>query len=183
MTQYARLQLFSKIVRFLILFAVLILSIGLLLEYGFGVSEYEWTTGDSEYRIGVTPDYHPKYQELKALDGVNLWLLSIYPLTLISIELMVLYWLQKLFGFYAKGQFFHQDTARCYSVLIWTFVFQFFFRYYEEYILWLFYPDKNKVGINAYFEAGEFVILLVLLVIAYVLKMANQIDKENKEFI
>jgi hypothetical protein len=183
MTQYARLQLFSKFVRYVILLATFAVALGLVAEYGYGLSQIDWAYGDSDYVFDVTPDYHQKYLDLKLLPGVNLWLLALYPLIILSAEFVILYWLQKLFSFYARGQFFHTDTTRCYTVLLWAFVFQFFFRVYEEYFLWLFYPDKHGIGINFHLDFGTSGMMLVLIVIVYVLKIANQIDKENKEFI
>ncbi len=184
MTQYSKLKLFSKVIWFLTIFLALWDVGWLVAYYGFDISHVEYDINSShQYAFSFSPTDSVMYQDLLTTDGVNLVALSFFPITIIFLTLFTLFWLQRLFGFYSKGHFFGDQVTRCYLVLIWTRIFHFFFTTYNEQILIYFYPDSSDVVVSVDISTNEFMLLALLLVVSYVLKMANQIKKENQEFV
>ncbi len=183
MAQYSKLKLFSKVIWFATLLLALWRVGALVANYGFGIGHVEFNPNSNQhYSFTFSSTYSDMYQDLLTTDGVNLVALSFFPITIIFLTLFTLFWLQRLFGFYSKGHFFGDQVTRCYLVLIWARIFHFFFMTYNEQILIYFYPDRSDL-VSVDININEFLLLAVLLVVSYVLKMANQIKKENQEFV
>ena len=93
------------------------------------------------------------------------------------------YWLQRLFGEYQKGEFFTANNMKCYLWLIWLKAGQILYTLILPFIL-PYLPngptfEKVSVAINI----SAIFTWLLLVCIVYVLKMAHEINNENKEFI
>lgn len=94
------------------------------------------------------------------------------------------YWLWRLFGQYAQGDFFGRESDRCYLWLIWLYGVFIPLRVMESiWISYLSHLHGNELTLLIEFDIGRIFTLFVLVSILYVLRAAKQIDQENKEFV
>jgi len=102
----------------------------------------------------------------------------------IAITLILgVYWLQRLFGEYQAGRFFSDGTMRCYVWLVWLKAFNFVYSAIWPLLLEQL-PVAGSTGTVAMsIDAGTLVELMVLLLIVHLLKVAQQLNDENKAFI
>lgn len=95
--------------------------------------------------------------------------------------LLGFYWLQRLFAIYQRGEFFSQPSMGCYLWLVWLKVASFIYGALLPILLVQLAPSDEPVAIVINF--GDFFTLLLLLVTMYLLKAAQAINQENREFV
>ncbi len=97
--------------------------------------------------------------------------------------LLGVYWLQRMFGEYQRGNFFTDGTMRCYLWLVWLKAAAFIYGMLWPLLLAGLLPAGESLELGITIEAGTLVELVVLLLIVHLLRAAQQINDENKAFI
>jgi Protein of unknown function (DUF2975) len=99
------------------------------------------------------------------------------------IFLLATYWLQRLFGVYAAGDFFSEDSLSCYLWLVWLKAASFLYQIVLPAIVDALAPasDTNQIGIVI--EASALVELVLLVFIVHILREAQRINEENESFV
>ncbi len=126
--------------------------------------------------------YH-QYDELRQDEGTSQFWLVVVAVPDIIIAFLFYYWLQALFGAYQKGEFFAEYSMRCYLWLVWLKMSDFLYELLTPALLSLVPGVPEETGMHFNIDIGEFFTLALLLVILYVLRNAQQIEAENKEFV
>lgn len=136
--------------------------------------------GHDTLMIGID---HPQFDRLwREQEGLRSQLLvSIAPLALVV--LLFCYWLQSLFGLYSKGAFFSPESIAACLWLVWL---KFVGLIYL--VLWPFVvalmPAFDAVGeLDINLPLMDVLTALLLLVVVHVLRAAQAIDAENREFV
>ena len=94
------------------------------------------------------------------------------------------YWLQKLLGYYQQGQFFCRETMTCYLWLIWLKVFDVVLDITQALVTGYYHGSIfEHTRIEVPIDFADITTILLMLVIAYLLKAAKEIEEENREFI
>lgn len=102
---------------------------------------------------------------------------------IIAIVFLSVYWLQRLFGEYSKGEFFTNNNMKCYLWLIWLKIIHFIYSLSLPFIFGFFPEQMGRHEASIALDISSFFTWLLLICIVYVLKMAQEINNENKEFI
>ncbi|NRD75816.1 DUF2975 domain-containing protein [Shewanella sp. VB17] len=98
--------------------------------------------------------------------------------------LIGVYWLQKLLGYYQQGHFFGSESMSCYLWLIWIKVFDFVIEIIQQLVTGYYHQTFfEHTNIELTIDFGKITTVLLMLIIAYLLKAAKEIEAENKEFI
>jgi hypothetical protein len=180
MTLHSKLKLVCNVIRY----GVLVFIITFVLAMA---GQYVLNDGGTVTLWGSSLTYNlvgsKFYQDMAATPGVSLWGVAFFPLLTFCVTTFASFWFYRLFGYYAKGQFFGDDVMRCYFMIIFTRIIDFFYTAFYDQLIWMFHPGRSEIKANILFDVQAFFTLVVLLVILYILKMANQLDKENQEFI
>lgn len=103
------------------------------------------------------------------------------PLGLIFV--LGIYWLQRLFGAYAAGRFFTDETMSCYLWLVWLKVASFAYQIALPLVFTRLASPANPVDANINIEVSTVVELMVLLLIVHILREAQRIHDENESFV
>ena len=99
------------------------------------------------------------------------------------IFLLGIYWLQRLFGAYAAGRFFTDESMACYLWLVWLKVASFAYQLVLPLLLnWLATP-ASPVDTDVIIDISTLVELMVLLLIVHILREAQRINDENESFV
>ena len=179
MTTQSKLQLISQIFRYGVIgFAFLFLT-SLVLHYLLGINKLE--LGIFTVSLDITP--WKSYQEMKAAPGVSAFGIAFFPLLTFSVISYTTFWFYRLFDYYSKGHFFGDEVMRCYVMILWTRVVDFLYTSFYDVLIWAFHPERKDFNVEVVVDMKTLFTLVVLLVITYILKLANQIDKENREFV
>lgn len=112
----------------------------------------------------------------------KLWLIAVAAPE-VTMTLLFYYWLQALFGRYQQGQFFSEASMRCYLWLVWLSFSIFIYELITPFLLLALPHNHEDLGVELTINLGEFFTLSLLVVILHLLKMAQQIEAENKEFV
>jgi hypothetical protein len=123
------------------------------------------------------------YQAMREQPGVSTLGVAFFPLLTFSVISFTSFWFYRLFNYYAQGHFFGDEVMRCYMMILWTRVIDLLYTSFYEALIWLFHPNQAELDPRISFDAKAFFTLLVLFIIVYILKLANQLDKENQEFV
>ncbi len=168
--QLEKIQKISMWLRYLVIFISLVVIIAIIysyMSYGHGIVSF------ANHELGTL-------WQNPTSDKFGLSLLTA-PIVLFPI--LNVYWLQKLFGEYQKGEFFTSNNMRCYLWLIWLKVFHFFYSIALPYLFQFLPGGVEKEGFGFVVDISSFFTWLLLICIVYLLKMAQEINNENKEFI
>lgn len=170
MDRLARIQRISGVLRYLLLLVAVALGAAFVLAVlvpGQGLV----TLGDGQLN------------ELHASGaiGPGLMLVVITPMGLVLA--LGVYWLQRLFGEYQRGQFFTDGSMRCYLWLVWLKVAGFAYGVLWPVLLGAVLPDRDSANLSVNIEAGTIIELVLLLFIVHLLKAAQQIHDENRAFV
>ena len=99
------------------------------------------------------------------------------------IFILGVYWLQRLFGAYAAGRFFTDESMTCYLWLVWLKVASFAYQLVLPLIItWLAMP-ASKADSDVIIDVSSLVELMVLLLIVHILREAQRINDENESFV
>lgn len=157
---------------FKVVLIVTAISIFLFLAYEYAVNG-EFRRASSEY-------FYDLWQYEQANTGV---LLAIQLPRLFTLFLG-LYWMQRLLGHFQSGQFFGNEAMSCYLWLIWLKFADVIFKTLQELATALYHNqffEHTRISIDL--DIGSITTILLMLLIAYLLKAAKEIEAENKEFI
>jgi hypothetical protein len=110
---------------------------------------------------------------------------GLYSLTapILLFAALSIYWLQRLFGEYQRGEFFTPNNMKCYLWLIWLRVGHFLYYLALPYLFQLLPDAPANKDYTLSLDVSAFFNLLLLVCIIYVLKTAHKINQENKEFV
>ncbi|MEM9103451.1 MAG: hypothetical protein AAGB12_14135 [Pseudomonadota bacterium] len=98
--------------------------------------------------------------------------------------LSMVYWVWKLFGHYANGEFFGVKSNRCYLWLVW--IYGLGIPVSMLHSIWLAYLSselQNTFSLMLEVDLSKLFTLFVLISIVYILRAAMHIEQENKEFV
>jgi hypothetical protein len=170
MGRLERVQRISRALRYLLIFASAVIGVAIILALL--VPGQDWITiGDGQ----IT--------ELWENRAISHTLSSALIAPIGAMLALGVYWLQRLFGEYQAGNFFTDDTMRCYVWLVWLKVASFLYGLIWPMLLMKLPATGNTAEINLSLDAGTLVELIVLLVIVHLLREAQHISDENKAFI
>ena len=99
------------------------------------------------------------------------------------IFILGIYWLQRLFGAYAAGDFFTDESMRCYLWLVWLKVASFTYNLVLPLLLLWSTQAETEMDANIIVNPGALVELMVLLLIVHLMREAQRISEENKGFV
>ncbi|WP_444921817.1 DUF2975 domain-containing protein [Microbulbifer sp. CnH-101-G] len=127
---------------------------------------------------------NPLFQELWALGDEYRSMLLLGQLPTFVLSGLFIYWLWRLFGQYAKGDYFGKESDRCYVWLVWLYGASILVRLLESlWLSYLSYLHENELTLVLSFDVGRLFTLFVLVSVLYILRAAKQIEQENKEFV
>ncbi|MEH6634412.1 MAG: DUF2975 domain-containing protein [Halioglobus sp.] len=165
-----RVRTISRVFRYLVICigAVITGAAGIAL----GVSGQDWLSVGDERLADLL--------NTGAINGVSAALLMA-PVGVIFI--LGIYWLQRLFGAYAAGSFFTDESMRCYLWLVWLKVASFAYHLVLPLLFsWTAQTDGENDA-NIIVDVGALVELMVLLLIVHLMREAQRINEENKGFV
>ncbi|WNZ58120.1 hypothetical protein [Microbulbifer sp. JMSA003] len=166
-----KIQVVSTRLRWSVL-AIGLLAVGILLINFFLFDKYLFNSAN------------PFLRELWAQDDQYRPLLLIGQVPTIVLFGLFIYWLWRLFGQYAKGDYFDKESDRCYLWLVCLYGAIIPLRAIESaWISYIYYMHSEEVSLHLPFDIGRILTLFVLVSIFFILRAAKQIDQENKEFV
>lgn len=148
---------------------------------------YSYIDSD-ELRLGGDHLFHALWGH----EGANRGILFAIQLPLLLALVLGVFWMQKLLSYFQQGQFFSSQTMRCYLWLIWIKIASFIYKFLQPLITQHYHSvleqqqALNLLGhfpLELAFSFDSITTLLLMLVIAYLLKAAKDIEAENKAFI
>lgn len=110
-------------------------------------------------------------------------LLSAVISPLVVMAALVAYWLQRLFGEFQRGGFFTDSSMRCFLWLVWLKVGSFVYTIAWPLILGALPGAKPDADTEITIDVSAFFTLLLLVVIVHLLREAQAINRENREFV
>ncbi|WP_299006349.1 DUF2975 domain-containing protein [uncultured Shewanella sp.] len=173
-----KLMKISGVFRVLIILA----AVGVVVFLG-----YRYIDSDA-LRFGGSPLFHALWFH----DNANRGLLFAIQLPLFLALVLGAFWLQRLLGYFQQGHFFSNQTMNCYLWLIWIKIVSFGYKFIQPLIIHHYYSvleQQTPLHLTGHFPLqleisfDSITTLLLLLVIAYLLKAAKDIEAENKTFI
>lgn len=170
MNRLERIQRISGMLRYLLLLAAAALAVA------FALAMQE--PGQSAVTLG-----DGQLNELRSSGAIGLGLMWAFIAPIGIVLALGVYWLQRLFSEYQRGHFFTDANMRCYVWLVWLKVAAFVYSILWPVVLMLLTSAQGNVDVAISIEAGTLVELVVLLLIVYLLKEAQQIHDENKGFV
>lgn len=124
------------------------------------------------------------YAELWGNPSISQALLMAFKAPSFLVFLWAVFWLQKLLSYYEQGEFFGEQSMRCYIWLIWLKVIGLILDIAETFIVGFYYESVlGDAAIQLNIDFGDITTTLLMLIIVYLLKAAKEIEAENKEFI
>lgn len=102
---------------------------------------------------------------------------------LLGMAVLMAYWLQKLFGVFQRGEFFTDNSLRCFLWLVWLKLASFAYGMLWPWLLSALPGASTDADISITVNVGDFFGLLLMVVIVHLLREAQTISSENKEFI
>jgi hypothetical protein len=179
MTLANKLKLTSRLFRYFVWFIMgLVPALYLLLEiYRFdyvhlGVFHFDLSNN-------FLNDAHKIWQK----SHINFAAFALFLIPKLCLPFLSLYWLQRLFGLYAKGDFFSNNVTNLFLALVWT---HFILSIYQPLFDGLIVPyleGEEKFTILYTLSLGRVFTFAVILFFIYIHRLANKIEKENREFI
>ncbi|WP_299494753.1 DUF2975 domain-containing protein [uncultured Shewanella sp.] len=148
---------------------------------------YSYIDSD-ELRLGGNPLFHALWFH----EGANRGILFTIQFPLFFALVLGVFWMQKLLGYFQQGQFFSSQTMNCYLWLIWIKIVSFVYKFIQPLMIHHYYSvleQQSPLHLTGHFPLqleisfDSITTLLLLLVIAYLLKAAKDIEAENKAFI
>jgi len=119
---------------------------------------------------------------------------SLYPQGLISASqwlqlagvVLFLFWLQRLMGFFQRGDYFSNPAIRCYLWMAWLIfallVLPGLNKVYLYYLCYRYLPETD-VPLELTINFSSLVLLVLLPLIIYLLRVAQSLETENREFV
>ncbi|WP_444905159.1 hypothetical protein ACJJIU_10840 [Microbulbifer sp. CnH-101-E] len=136
------------------------------------------------YDINGFNSSNPVFQELWGLGDQFRPMLILGQLPTFVLSGLFIYWLWRLFGQYAKGDYFGKESDRCYLWLVWLYGVSIPLGMLESlWLSYLSYVHNNEFTLFFALDIGRLFTLFVLVSVLYILRAAKQIDQENKEFV
>ncbi|WP_298775582.1 DUF2975 domain-containing protein [uncultured Shewanella sp.] len=168
----------SGVIRVLIILA----AVGLFVFLG-----YSYIDSD-ELRLGS----NHLFNMLWSHEGASRGMLFAIQLPLLFALVFGVFWMQKLLSYFQQGQFFSSRTMSCYLWLIWIKIASFIYKFLQPLIIQHYHSileQQQALHLVGHFPLelelsfDNITTLLLMLVIAYLLKAAKDIEAENKAFI
>ncbi|MEM7020860.1 MAG: hypothetical protein AAF512_26395 [Pseudomonadota bacterium] len=98
-----------------------------------------------------------------------------------------MFWLQRLFGLFGRGEYFSNQSVTCCLWLAWLFITILVIPILQQaYLFYLgkrFLPPEVDVSFTLHLNLGSLVLIVMLPMIIYLLRIAQTLELENKEFI
>ena len=99
---------------------------------------------------------------------------------------LFLFWLQRLLGFFQRGDYFSNAIIHCYLWMAWVFFILLLLpglhKLYLHYLAYRYLPEVD-VPVDIVVNFSSVVLLVLLPLIIYLLRIAQAQELENKEFI
>ncbi len=93
------------------------------------------------------------------------------------------YWLQRLFGEFQRGEFFTDGNLRCFAWLVWLKFANFIYTAVWPLLLSVVPGAPADTEAEITIDISALFTLLLLLVIVHLLREAQAINRENREFV
>jgi NADH:ubiquinone oxidoreductase subunit 4 (subunit M) len=105
---------------------------------------------------------------------------------LILLVAAFLFWLQRLLAFFERGEYFSNQSVTCCQWLAWMFVVMLVIpatqKGYLYYLCYRFLPDLD-IRYSIEVNLSSLVLVILLPMIIYMLRIAQTLELENKEFV
>tara|TARA_R110000737_G_scaffold335047_1_gene353621 strand:- start:429 stop:944 length:516 start_codon:yes stop_codon:yes gene_type:complete len=140
---------------------------------------YEYFVNDELRRAASTYFY-----ELWDSPNANRGILLTLQLPRLITLFIGLYWLQRLLGHFQLGKFFGNEAMHCYLWLIWLKVLDIVLKIVQQLGTAIYhnqYFEHTRISLDL--DVGNITTIMLMLLIAYLLKAAREIEAENKEFV
>lgn len=92
---------------------------------------------------------------------------------------VLLYWLQKLLTEFQSGEFFSELSVKCYLWMAWTQFFRYIYEIVWAPLLSMFIDFEGEIAL----DIADLISLVLIIFFAHVLKLAREMQTENKGFI
>jgi len=114
----------------------------------------------------------------------DLWLIGILTMPFLLMRLWLMWWFTRLFTCYETGRLLDSSTVHCYLWLAWLNVLYLFLGLLIPFPLALWYMTLQDNFVLAFaIKPIDLLYPPIFLIIAYSLKLACNIQQENKEFV
>ncbi|MGI9278027.1 MAG: DUF2975 domain-containing protein [Endozoicomonas sp.] len=166
-----KIKVISKAIRWLIL-SLSAVAVAYLLWSFFYQGTYNFNSDSTQF------------QQLWYESEANKGALFLYTAPGLILWAVLVYWACRLLSSFEQGNYFSQESIRCYLWLVWVQVAMFvghilFTLGISFYHRQLFEDSVTMLSL----DLTEIFILFFMVVVLHVLKAARQIEQENKEFI
>jgi hypothetical protein len=99
---------------------------------------------------------------------------------------LFLFWLQRLMGFFQRGDYFSNPSIRCYLWMAWVIfallVLPGLNKLYLHYLCYRYLPETDA-PLELTINFSSLVLLVLLPLIIYLLRIAQSLEIENREFV
>lgn len=114
----------------------------------------------------------------------NQSLLMLMSLPALLLWSLIVFWSYRLFSYFELGEYFSDRSVRCYIWLIWIqvtlfaqkIIFELALGYYHAHFF-----EDTATSIDL--DLSRLFSLLLMISIVHILKVARQVERENKEFV
>ncbi len=126
----------------------------------------------------------PLFTELWQLEQASKGLLMLTRLPAFILWFLIVFWSYRLFSYFEQAEYFSDRSVRCYVWLVWiqaallvqNILVQLALAYYHAHFF-----DDTVMALNL--DLSRFFTLILMISIVHILKMARQVELENKEFV
>ena len=126
----------------------------------------------------------PLFIELWQHEQANKNLLMLTSLPAFVFWSLIVFWSYRLFSYFEIEEYFSDRSVRCYIWLVWIQVALFAQNIIVELVLAYYHAhffDDTVMALNL--ELSRFFTLVLMISIVHILKVARQVELENKEFV
>ena len=126
----------------------------------------------------------PLFTELWQHEQANQHWLMLSRLPALVLWSLIVFWSFRLFSYFELGEYFSDRSVRCYIWLVWIQAALFIQYIIVELALGYYHAhffDDTVMALNL--DLSRFFTLILMISIVHILKVARQVELENKEFV
>jgi hypothetical protein len=170
MDRLQKIQRVSAVLRYLLIAAATAIGVAVIIAM--------FSPGQGWVTVG-----QGRFFELWNSEASSRMTLIAIMLPTVTILCLGVYWLQRLFGEYQAGQFFTDSSMRCYIWLVWLKATNFLYGAVWPQLLASMSTSEGAIEPAINIQVSTLIETIVLLLVVYLLKEAQQINDENKAFV
>ncbi|MCH2058262.1 MAG: hypothetical protein MK214_16955 [Thalassotalea sp.] len=126
----------------------------------------------------------PLFIDLWQHQQANKGLLMLMSLPALILWTLIVFWSYRLFSYFELEEYFSDRSVRCYIWLVWIQVALFAQNIIVEFGLGYYHAHFfEDTAMSISLDLSRFFSLLLMISIVHILKVARQVELENKEFV